>query len=158
MDLKKQYFKREIVHITHNEEPHRCTRTSRVCTAEHQRNEFGKLTLPGCSCAVCSTRIQHFRPVLPTNKAAVSTDRQQDLKTSSVQWHFGAICHFCGRCFGCKPRCQLPPSTRSRHKLTFPFRSRINIADADMLAGKYPREEQMDEIWVYCRIWVSQKK
>lgn len=34
-----------------------------------------------------------------------------------------------------------PQQLQSRNKLTFPFRSRINTADADMLVGKYPGEK-----------------
>lgn len=33
-----------------------------------------------------------------------------------------------------------PAATTSRYKLTFPFRSRINTADADIVVGKYPEE------------------
>lgn len=34
-------------------------------------------------------------------------------------------------------------SPTSRHKLTFPFRSRINIADADIFTEKNPREQEV---------------
>lgn len=56
------------------------------------------------------------------------------------------------------------PSTTSRNKLTFPFRSRINIADADMLGGEEEKIKATKPgrgffffsflIWVYGRIWV----
>lgn len=42
------------------------------------------------------------------------------------------------RCF--KNMNFLPQQLQSRNKLTFPFRSRINTADADILMGKYPGE------------------
>lgn len=63
-------------------------------------------------------------------------------------------CHFGGCEYFTRGRCSVArrldvnfplPSTTSRHKLTFPFRSRMNIADADMLGGEEwenPSEEE----------------
>lgn len=52
--------------------------------------------------------------------------------------------HFWGVIWGsrCLKNINFPPQQlQSRNKLTFPFKSRTNTADADILVGKYPGEK-----------------
>lgn len=77
-----------------------------------------------------------------------TADNERQLSCWNKSAHSSVSCHFGGfyagtwsfaisRCFVAKLDVNFPlPSTTSRNKLTFPFRSRINIADADMLGGE----------------------
>lgn len=147
-------------HMTENEDIVAAQKQALSVAPQHGRNEFGKLrrSLPDMR---VKAHIQRLSPIItprPLPQTGLLCRRRQwasiKLAKQQKRTFFGFVpfrailtrAFARGRCFVASLDVNFPlPSTTSRNKLTFPFRSKINIADADMLGGEEwenPSEEE----------------